>query len=165
ENDDRDEEDHHNRQQHGEVLELAPDDHRPFGIDNVVDDDPEEAAGQHREIKGEGEEPRKTELMRRDKSAHHAEAKPDDSDERQEQGERRETGCLDVFPFRSWHDVGSLAHFLAGSGFASGLVSAGLSSSARCSGGTSTSVAFWLRCNARRYAMNAQRSATFTFGP
>src|ERR1700719_4085066 len=165
EDDDRDEEQHHDREEHREVLELAPDDDRPFRVHDVMDDDPEETAGQHREIKGEGEKPGETELFRIYERAHHAQTETDDSHQRQQERERREPVRLDVFAFRSGHDVGSFAHFLAGSGLGSGFVSAGLSISARCSGGTSASLAFWLRCNARRYEMIAQRSVTLTFGP
>src|SRR5437762_14098412 len=115
-----------------------------------MNDDPEETASQHREIKGEREEPGETELVRRDERAHHAQAETAQTEQRQQERQRREPRRLDVFAFRSWDDVRSFAHFLGGSGFASGFVSAGLSISARCSGGTSAAVAFWLRCNARR---------------
>ena len=43
--DDRDEEHHHHGEQQREVLELAPDDDRPFRVDDMVDDDPKETTG------------------------------------------------------------------------------------------------------------------------
>ena len=92
--------------------------------------------------------------MRRDERAHDAQPETAKAEQRQQERQRREPRRLDVFAFRSWHDVISFAHFLGdsgfASGFASGFVSAGLSISARCSGGTSAAVAFWLRCNARK---------------
>ena len=82
--DDRDEENDHYREEHREVLQLSPNDHGPFGIDHVMNDDPEEAAGQGREIEGEREEPRKTELLRRNERAHHAQTESNDPDDREQ---------------------------------------------------------------------------------
>src|SRR5205807_3208095 len=90
------------------------------------------------------------------------------------------TAALEIFAFRRRRIVQAIAHFLGASGLAgdllsaglasagfasAGLFSAGFSKSARCSGGTSTIAALWLRCSARKYAMMAQRSATMMFGP
>src|SRR5947207_12667929 len=82
--DDRDEENDHYREEHREILKLPPNDYRPFGIDDVMNDDPEEAAGQGREIKGEREQPRETELLRRNEGAHYAQAESNDSDDREQ---------------------------------------------------------------------------------
>src|SRR5688572_3832676 len=116
----------------------------------MVDDDPEEAAGDNGEVKGESEKPRMAELTRRHEGADYAEAEADQSEDREEEGHRGKPAGFHVFAFRSWHHVRTLAHFLASSGAGAGGGSAGLSSSARRSAGTSASVAFWLRCNARR---------------
>ena len=77
---DRDEEDRHERQKHREIFELAPHHDRPFRIGYVVHDDPEETAGEQREIKREREEPRETELMRGDECAYDAQHQPGQSD-------------------------------------------------------------------------------------
>src|SRR6266513_359530 len=49
----RGDENNHYREEHREVLKLPPNDYGPFGIDDVMSDDPEEAAGQNREIESE----------------------------------------------------------------------------------------------------------------
>src|ERR1700731_1069817 len=104
--------------------------------------------------------------MRRDKRAHDTERQSGEPDQSQDERQTGKAVAFEIFALRHRHYVSTLAHFFGASGFGSGgFVSAGLSRSARCSSGTSASVAFWLRCNARRYAMIAQRSVTETLGP
>ena len=82
---DRDEEHRHERQKHREIFELPSHHDRPFRIGHVMHDDPEETAGEQREIKREREEPRETELMRRDECAYHAQRQPGESDQSQDE--------------------------------------------------------------------------------
>src|SRR5688572_19035299 len=147
---DRNDEDRYDRHQHRQVFELPADDDGPFRIGRVVNNDPEKAAGDNSEIKGESKKPRMTELTRRHEGADHAQAESDYGQDREQERQGGKPTGLHVFAFRSWHHVRTLAHFLASSGAGAGGASAGLSSSARRSGGTSASVAFWLRCKARR---------------
>src|SRR5664279_3599567 len=115
-----------------------------------MDDDPEKAAGQKRKEKCKSEKPRETELMPINKSPDDAESQAEQTDHGQNYRQTRKSVRFEIFALGHRDHVRTLAHFFGASGFGSALVSAGLSRSARCSGGTSASVAFWLRCSARR---------------
>src|SRR4051794_30019043 len=114
-----------------------------------MDNDPEETTGADGEVEREAEEPRVGKLLR---PHHRADPAQDEANRADQSGDHREPGeprWLEVFAFWRGNNVAALAH-----GF-----------SRLTPGGTSAVVAFWLRCNARRYAMIAQRSATVTLGP
>src|SRR4051812_41174185 len=102
-----------------------------------MDNDPEETARAKGEEIGKGEKPGKTELLWPPNRADDTKSEAEQDEERKHERQSGETIALEVFAFRRRDNVRALAHFLASSGFASGFVSAGLSSSARCSGGTS----------------------------
>src|ERR1700730_14777549 len=109
-----------------------------------MDNGPENAAGAEREVKGEGEKEGESKLPWIDNRPDDADPNSHDRDDREQDRQSPETRGFDVFAFGRGH-FRSFAHFLAASGLASGLVSAGLSISARCCSGTSAMVAFWLR--------------------
>src|SRR6266478_42809 len=138
-------------QQHRNVFQLAPHHHRPVGIGGMMHNRPEKAARAKREEKCECKEPRITELMRVQKCAHDAKRQRHNGNQSEERREPCKAAALEIFAYGCWGSVGTLAHCF--------------SSSARRSSVTSAVFAFWLRCNARRYAMIAQRSGTTMFGP
>ena len=134
------------------IFELPPNDHGPLRIGRVMHDDPEKTAGAKREEKCKAEQPGETELPRRQERADHAQIR--DQRPRSQPNNEREPGetarSRNIRLPALAATCRTLAHFFAASGVGAGFVSAGLSKSARCSGGTSAAVAFWLRCNARR---------------
>ena len=80
-----------------------------------MNDRPEEAADAEGEKEDEGKEPGITELHRRDETADEAEDEADQADDPTEERESGEAAGFEKFAFRRRQDVGSIAHFFAGS--------------------------------------------------
>src|SRR2546423_10513859 len=163
----RDEKQGDHAKEHADVLELASHDDRPLGVGRVMNNRPEETSRAEREEKREGEKPGETKLFRIDESARAAKRQSNKRHDSEQHGQTGEATRFEIFAFRCWRVVDSLAHFLGASGLADGcggpglfspglfspglfsgglpsggLFSAGLSKSARCSGGTSAAVPF-----------------------
>src|SRR5437660_5370382 len=154
---DRDEKDRQDRDEHSDVLQLAPHDNGPIRVGRVMHNRPEKAARAQGEEKSKCEEPRITELLRIEHGTCAAKRQRDERDHAQDYRHTAKAAALKVFAFRRRRILQTLAHFFgasglagdlfsagfASAGFASGgLFSAGFSKSARCSGGTSAIAAF-----------------------
>src|SRR4051812_35966989 len=83
-----------------DVFQLAPNHHRPFRIDRVMDNDPEKAAGAEGEEIGKTEEPGKTELNWFDDRADDAKNERDKSDAADQDGEPGKAIRFEELAFR-----------------------------------------------------------------
>ena len=107
----------HHRQEQRDILELSPNDDRPFRIDDMMHDRPEETADAKSEEEDETKEPGKAELDRRTIGTDEAKNETDDANHAAEKRQPGEAALFKIFAFRRGQDVGSIAHFFSGSAF------------------------------------------------
>src|SRR5213075_1471515 len=111
----RNEENRDDSEEHRNVFQLSPNDHRPLRIGRVMDNRPEETTRAEREEKREREQPRIRKLMLVDERADDAERERDKCDDGKNHRQAGESTALKIFAFRRWRVVQWLVHFFGAS--------------------------------------------------
>src|SRR6266516_4989046 len=99
---DRHEQHRQHRQQRGNIFQLAPHDHAPFGVSRMMHDCPEKAASAKREEKSKCKQPGIAELMRTHDCADHAQHERDHCSYSEQERKASEAAAFEIFAFRCW---------------------------------------------------------------